>query len=473
MPRNQNRTILLNRTAPEVVERRKLVNARDSKLFTTEPTLVGELEEGMWFGMPLSATKIEMSATFPPLHHMNYERIVKDGPEWDNSRIYETCQIAHLKRELMGEKSVQNAWEGARLPALKMKKKENYIPPLWIIPAGTHIDLIDERLKDDKDVHVRPVCITLTDLPSRLWEFPVVGDEFHIFLSKKAELTGFDPKSMGAMERGACFLSEGGGDTWYEVHSPTYDNTHRTWSRGKLWCFVFRSDQSPECASHLEVPRRVIFPDLCSRRFYVDPRTFSAIEIKSEPNVYTNNYMICRLALARVLKDYTAQVAKSDKAMAEMIKADASVCVPSTKKKKKKKKRMNEEKQEEEVVEGPKLSTVSTKTDVTQDDVETPLMRRAYAMGTIDDNNTQPPVPLQGNDGGASDCVHKDVSASVCVICLDEEATHLMVPCGHQCLCGHCALNCIPMHEAEWKECPYCSQPVGVQPIRVRPVLHQ
>lgn len=50
-----------------------------------------------------------------------------------------------------------------------------------------------------------------------------------------------------------------------------------------------------------------------------------------------------------------------------------------------------------------------------------------------------------------------DDGASRCVVCLEEAPTHVMVPCGHQCVCGGCAgsigRNC---HD----KCPVCREPV-------------
>eukprot|EP00747_Dinoflagellata_sp_TGD_P032651 gnl/TRDRNA2_/TRDRNA2_136122_c0_seq1.p1 gnl/TRDRNA2_/TRDRNA2_136122_c0~~gnl/TRDRNA2_/TRDRNA2_136122_c0_seq1.p1 ORF type:complete len:519 (+),score=38.72 gnl/TRDRNA2_/TRDRNA2_136122_c0_seq1:65-1621(+) len=48
--------------------------------------------------------------------------------------------------------------------------------------------------------------------------------------------------------------------------------------------------------------------------------------------------------------------------------------------------------------------------------------------------------------------------SSECVVCLDEAATHAVIPCGHQVLCGVCADLYQP--GAAHRECPICRGPV-------------
>ena len=43
-----------------------------------------------------------------------------------------------------------------------------------------------------------------------------------------------------------------------------------------------------------------------------------------------------------------------------------------------------------------------------------------------------------------------------CVICLEAEASHLVVPCGHQCLCGPCSEH----YNGFGEPCPLCRVPV-------------
>ena len=62
-----------------------------------------------------------------------------------------------------------------------------------------------------------------------------------------------------------------------------------------------------------------------------------------------------------------------------------------------------------------------------------------------------PATPPAGNDEG------------FCVVCMAEERTHLLVPCGHKCLCEGCATM------REWTECPICRAAVLAY-LRVREV---
>ena len=48
--------------------------------------------------------------------------------------------------------------------------------------------------------------------------------------------------------------------------------------------------------------------------------------------------------------------------------------------------------------------------------------------------------------------------ATECVVCLEGDATHVLVPCGHHCLCAQCA-------KAQ-KQCPLCRAPV-TQTVRL------
>ena len=45
--------------------------------------------------------------------------------------------------------------------------------------------------------------------------------------------------------------------------------------------------------------------------------------------------------------------------------------------------------------------------------------------------------------------------AAECVVCLDKEPTHALVPCGHLCLCDACSSACV-----DTGECPVCRVPV-------------
>ena len=50
---------------------------------------------------------------------------------------------------------------------------------------------------------------------------------------------------------------------------------------------------------------------------------------------------------------------------------------------------------------------------------------------------------------------------SACVICLDAPKSHVLLPCGHKCLCGACAAE-----SARPPFCPICRAPIG-QAVRV------
>ena len=49
---------------------------------------------------------------------------------------------------------------------------------------------------------------------------------------------------------------------------------------------------------------------------------------------------------------------------------------------------------------------------------------------------------------------------SLCVVCMEGPRSHLLVPCGHLCLCQRCA-----SHRA-WEACPLCRE-VAQQVIRL------
>ena len=46
---------------------------------------------------------------------------------------------------------------------------------------------------------------------------------------------------------------------------------------------------------------------------------------------------------------------------------------------------------------------------------------------------------VQRGTMGQPEGLKREPSSNLCVICLDEKATHAIVPCGHQCLCPDCA----------------------------------
>ena len=46
----------------------------------------------------------------------------------------------------------------------------------------------------------------------------------------------------------------------------------------------------------------------------------------------------------------------------------------------------------------------------------------------------------------------QDPDRESCVVCLDEDKSHILVPCGHQCVCGPCG--------ERLAQCPVCRQAV-------------
>jgi hypothetical protein len=40
----------------------------------------------------------------------------------------------------------------------------------------------------------------------------------------------------------------------------------------------------------------------------------------------------------------------------------------------------------------------------------------------------------------------------LCAICMESEKTHIVIPCGHQCICGPCS------EAVTDKQCPVCRQ---------------
>ena len=51
--------------------------------------------------------------------------------------------------------------------------------------------------------------------------------------------------------------------------------------------------------------------------------------------------------------------------------------------------------------------------------------------------------------GASRDPVH-DPDREACVVCLDEPKSHILAPCGHQCVCGPCSERLVQGH------CPVC-----------------
>ena len=61
----------------------------------------------------------------------------------------------------------------------------------------------------------------------------------------------------------------------------------------------------------------------------------------------------------------------------------------------------------------------------------------------------------------------RDDEASLCVICLDAPKTHLLLPCGHKCVCAGCAPDFASnFDDGGWQrvgrqpQCPLCREDV-------------
>jgi hypothetical protein len=64
---------------------------------------------------------------------------------------------------------------------------------------------------------------------------------------------------------------------------------------------------------------------------------------------------------------------------------------------------------------------------------------------------TQPDALDKQNEADA----HQELSVldeDLCAICMESEKTHIVIPCGHQCLCGPCS------EAVTDKQCPVCRQ---------------
>ncbi len=61
---------------------------------------------------------------------------------------------------------------------------------------------------------------------------------------------------------------------------------------------------------------------------------------------------------------------------------------------------------------------------------------------------------LTGNKGKGKGKGKKDgtVEETPCVVCMDKKATHVIAPCGHQCVCGEC---CVGVRK-QYGNCPVC-----------------
>ena len=67
----------------------------------------------------------------------------------------------------------------------------------------------------------------------------------------------------------------------------------------------------------------------------------------------------------------------------------------------------------------------------------------------------------KGESGAAAGGVSSTVE-SECVVCMDEENTHMFMPCGHKCVCKECA----DLIMGGTAECPTCrTKAVGLHRV--------
>ena len=60
------------------------------------------------------------------------------------------------------------------------------------------------------------------------------------------------------------------------------------------------------------------------------------------------------------------------------------------------------------------------------------------------------------DDGDVAAESEEDDDGKICIVCLDGERDHVLIPCGHLCLCGDCAAS----YGADDAECPLCRKTV-------------
>jgi hypothetical protein len=57
----------------------------------------------------------------------------------------------------------------------------------------------------------------------------------------------------------------------------------------------------------------------------------------------------------------------------------------------------------------------------------------------------------------AASSPHSDAEETQCVVCFDAPKDHIIVPCGHQCVCARCAEQ---LTETRTPTCPVCREPI-------------
>jgi hypothetical protein len=64
---------------------------------------------------------------------------------------------------------------------------------------------------------------------------------------------------------------------------------------------------------------------------------------------------------------------------------------------------------------------------------------------------------VQAELGSGSGTSHFDAEETMCVVCFDAPKDHLIVPCGHQCVCAGCAEQ---LTNTRTPTCPVCREPI-------------
>jgi hypothetical protein len=71
--------------------------------------------------------------------------------------------------------------------------------------------------------------------------------------------------------------------------------------------------------------------------------------------------------------------------------------------------------------------------------------RRQQVQAQLGSNVRPPAAPLQSTE------------ETMCVVCFDAPKDHLIVPCGHQCVCARCAEQ---LTKTRTPTCPVCREPI-------------
>ena len=65
---------------------------------------------------------------------------------------------------------------------------------------------------------------------------------------------------------------------------------------------------------------------------------------------------------------------------------------------------------------------------------------------------------MQAELGSGSGTPQPDEDETLCVLCLDAPKDHIIIPCGHQCVCGACAEK---LKRVRNPACPICREPIN------------